>query len=201
MHLIRKQLTLAAMILALAIAGQAEEAAEPTAKETAAVIARYLSDGPNASAELPLDFAVTIETTGAVENSTNTVFDAWRFTPTTVNRLNEKQEVVESAPFHQIGKITEVLRQGKLIDLVDAPRGTKDRTLTLLGTPCKYGYESIKVTANGRTLNVHGESCWANSFANENHRRQFKAIYGQIRSMAIDAIKNHPSAPLEGEIK
>lgn len=185
-------------------AGQADEPARDNQKETAAVIAKWLSIGAEGGA-LPSDFAVTIETGGypiKESGKTNRLFDAWCFTPDSVSELNAKHEVVATSPFQGIKKVCWALAHSDLMALANAPRGTKTTgKITLLGIPCLGGMESITVTADGRSIRVIGESCMLPGFANKKHQERFTSIYRALRNAARAVIapeKIHWGTPVNG---
>jgi hypothetical protein len=156
-------------------------------KQTAAeTIGKYLALGA-AGEKLPASFSVSIETQGSPtkeSGKTNELFDAWRFTHDSVSQLDAKHQVVATRPFRGIKEMCRTLVNGDLGALADMPRGRVTPILTLLGTPCAGGHESITVTVEGKSLRVDGQSCWTTSFADEKHQERFTQLYRALGKAA-----------------
>jgi hypothetical protein len=193
MRLIGKQVLLLAVVLVgpLAVAVHAEQQmpADANDKNATAAIAKHLDIGAKGG-QLPADFAVTIETTGQPTKEsgvTNAVFQAWRFTGNTVSRLDPSENVMSTFAFQEIQAVCRMLRDGDIVGLSNSPRGKERQAITLLGTPCSFGYESIKVTVEGKMLAVHGQSCWVANFADQKDQQRFDRMYARLRAMAMVA--------------
>jgi type II secretory pathway pseudopilin PulG len=194
MHLIGKQVLLLAaalVVTAPSLTAQVEQQkpARANREDAAAVIGQYLAIGSDGK-QLPADFVVTIETSGSPTKEsgvTNDVFQAWRFTGNTVSRLDPNEKVVSTFAFQDIQAVCRMLRDGDIVGLSAAPRGKGTQDITLLGTPCSFGFESIKVTVGGNVLAVHGQSCWVANFADPKDQQRFDRLYARLRAMAMEA--------------
>jgi len=179
-------------------AAPADETALP--KSRTGDVPKYLAVGGKGG-QLPADCAVTIETRGTPSKEsgrTNDAFQAWRFTSTAASRLDANGQAVATANFAGLSAACRTLLDGNLLGLAEATRGRVTPILTLLGTPCPGGGESIAVTVAGKTVRVDGQNCWTTSFADQKDQQRFDWLYASLRQLAVEAELSRWGTPVNG---
>lgn len=179
-----RQLHAALTSLALPVTAE-----EKKRKEDIDAIRRYLAYGA-AGRELPATFKVHIETDGV--SRPVSVFEAWNFTPTTVERLgyvkvgtNWQVQAVATTKEPVLKQVCQTLLDAGFVELVLTGHVSGGGAGPFFrGTPFCGGERTITVSGEGHTLSI-GKSCWRGIFDDDTDReQQFAKLYEAVKKQA-----------------